>query len=166
VLGDVAGARLLAEYLEYARAGGVPVAASGSGTGSRSAFEADVAARLASLGITLVPQYGVGGYRVDFAAAHPDDPAPVDEPVSADDPAPPPDELAPSADPVPNRDSVTPRTPQAPLAPEVSAARDGSPVLDTRRAPIALPAGDPVPARARQPQTVNRRRRSPVSCRA
>ncbi len=33
------GARLLAEYLEYARAGGVPVAASGSGTGSRSAFE-------------------------------------------------------------------------------------------------------------------------------
>jgi very-short-patch-repair endonuclease len=24
-------------------------------------------------GITVVPQYGVGGYRVDFAAAHPDD---------------------------------------------------------------------------------------------
>jgi len=24
-------------------------------------------------GITVVPQYGVGGYRVDFAATHPDD---------------------------------------------------------------------------------------------
>ena len=78
------GARLLAEYLEYARAGGVPVAASGSGTGSRSAFEADVAARLASLGITLVPQYGVGGYRVDFAAAHPDDPSQMILAVEAD----------------------------------------------------------------------------------
>ena len=38
-------------------------------------FHADVAARLAELGITVVPQYGVGGYRVDFAAAHPDDPS-------------------------------------------------------------------------------------------
>jgi very-short-patch-repair endonuclease len=78
------GARMLAEYLEYARAGGVPVAASGSGNGSRSAFEADVAARLASLGITLVPQYGVGGYRVDFAAAHPDDPSQMILAVEAD----------------------------------------------------------------------------------
>jgi hypothetical protein len=105
-----------------------------------------------------VPQYGVGGYRVDFAAAHPDDPsqmilAPPDDPdladdrVSADDPAPPPDELAPSSDPVYDRDSVAPRAPQARLAWEVSAACDGSPALDTRRAPIALPAGDPAPAR-------------------
>jgi very-short-patch-repair endonuclease len=230
------GARMLAEYLEYARAGGVPVAASGSGTGSRSAFEADVAARLASLGITLVPQYGVGGYRVDFAAAHPDDPSqmilaveadgagyrdsgsvrdrdrlrkehlerlgwrvhrlwstswfsdpeaelaklqaayseavranppappappPVpddpalaDEPVLADDPAAAPDELAPPPDPVPDRTSVTPRTPEAPPtcgpvspAREVSPGRHGSPALDPRRAPIALPAGDPASAR-------------------
>jgi len=29
--------------------------------------------RLAAAGITVVPQYGVGGYRVDFAAAHPQD---------------------------------------------------------------------------------------------
>ena len=29
--------------------------------------------RLAASGITVVPQYGVGGYRVDFAAAHPED---------------------------------------------------------------------------------------------
>ena len=94
------GARLLADYLEYARAGGVPVApvsassggsARGNGRsaadgaaagyapdgsgGDAGAFHADVAARLAQLGITVVPQYGVGGYRVDFAAAHPDDPS-------------------------------------------------------------------------------------------
>src|SRR5262249_42199589 len=69
------GARLLAEYLEYARAGGVPVAPVRPGDGSTGAFQADVAARLAELGITVVPQYGVGGYRVDFAAAHPDDPS-------------------------------------------------------------------------------------------
>jgi very-short-patch-repair endonuclease len=229
------GARLLAEYLEYAGAGGVPVAASGSGAGSASAFEADVAARLASLGITLVPQYGVGGYRVDFAAAHPDDPSqmilaveadgagyrdsgsvrdrdrlrkehlerlgwrvhrlwstswfsdpeaelaklraayteavranppapppPDDPPPPPDDPPPPPDvpapspdDLAPPGDPGRDRTSVTPPSPEAPLtravaplAREVSPGRNRSPALDTRRAPIALPAGAPHPGRA------------------
>ena len=93
------GARLLAEYLEYARAGGVPVAsvpassggvrrrrsrpADGAG-GDAGAFHADVAARLAALGITVVPQYGVGGYRVDFAAAHPDDPSRMILAIEAD----------------------------------------------------------------------------------
>jgi very-short-patch-repair endonuclease len=78
-----AGARLLAEYLEYAAAGGVPVAASGSGS-ELGPFEASVRSRLASLGITVVPQYGVGGYRVDFAAAHPDDPSRMILAVEAD----------------------------------------------------------------------------------
>jgi very-short-patch-repair endonuclease len=78
-----AGARLLAEYLEYASAGGVPVAASGSGR-DLGAFEASVRARLAKLGISVVPQYGVGGYRVDFAAAHPDDPSRMILAVEAD----------------------------------------------------------------------------------
>ena len=92
------GARMLAEYLEYARAGGVPAEAGGvpsdghrggqpdepgamTGTG---AFAANVAARLAELGITVVPQYGVGGYRVDFAAAHPDDPSRMILAIEAD----------------------------------------------------------------------------------
>jgi very-short-patch-repair endonuclease len=101
------GARMLAEYLEYARAGGVPVApvpvspggyvygagqlpetgAAGyaaDGQGDAGAFHADVAARLAELGITVVPQYGVGGYRVDFAAAHPDDPSRMILAIEAD----------------------------------------------------------------------------------
>jgi hypothetical protein len=98
----------------------------------------------------------------------PDDPPLADEPVLADDPAaapdelaPPPDELAPLPDelapppgPLLDRTSVAPRTPEAPptRAPasptrEVSPGRHGSPVLDPRRAPIALPAGDPASAR-------------------
>jgi len=91
------GARMLAEYLEYARAGGVPVApvpVSSGGydqdggrprEGGAGAFHADVAARLAEeLGITVVPQFGVGGYRVDFAAAHPDDPSRMILAIEAD----------------------------------------------------------------------------------
>ena len=99
------GARMLADYLEYARAGGVPVAAGtghahGNGrsaadggaegyapdgsAGDAGEFHADVAARLAELGITVVPQFGVGGYRVDFAAAHPDDPSRMILAIEAD----------------------------------------------------------------------------------
>jgi len=77
-----AGARLLAEYLEYAGSGGTPMAANGAG--AADPFEASVRSRLAEFGITVVPQYGVGGYRVDFAAAHPDDPARMILAVEAD----------------------------------------------------------------------------------
>jgi very-short-patch-repair endonuclease len=77
------GARLLAEYLEYAGSGGTPVAASGAASTS-GPFESNVAARLADLGITVVPQFGVGGYRVDFAAAHPDDPSRMILAIEAD----------------------------------------------------------------------------------
>ncbi len=66
-----AGARLLAEYLDYASSGGSAPAASGAA--DLDPFEADVRDRLAAAGITVVPQYGVGGYRVDFAATHPQD---------------------------------------------------------------------------------------------
>ncbi|MGN6676836.1 MAG: AAA domain-containing protein [Streptosporangiaceae bacterium] len=66
-----AGAKLLADYLEYAGSGGTSSATSGGGV--LNPFEADVRDRLAACGITVVPQYGVGGYRVDFAATHPDD---------------------------------------------------------------------------------------------
>jgi very-short-patch-repair endonuclease len=64
-----AGARLLAEYLDYASSGGS--APEASGVAELNSFEADVRDRLAAAGITVVPQYGVGGYRVDFAATHP-----------------------------------------------------------------------------------------------
>ncbi len=66
-----AGARLLAEYLEYAGSGGTPTIATGGQ--DLSAFETDVRDRLAEWGIRVVPQYGVGGYRIDFAVTHPQD---------------------------------------------------------------------------------------------
>jgi very-short-patch-repair endonuclease len=66
-----AGARLLADYLEYASSGGT--APEASGAAELNPFEADVKERLAACGIAVVPQYGVGGYRVDFAATHPAD---------------------------------------------------------------------------------------------
>jgi very-short-patch-repair endonuclease len=68
-----AGARMLADYLDYAASGGTVSTASGGDAGDLSPFEADVRDRLAECGITVVPQYGVGGYRVDFAATHPGD---------------------------------------------------------------------------------------------
>ena len=64
------GARLLAGYLAYADSGGT--AAEATGGTELNPFEADVRDRLAECGIAVVPQYGVGGYRVDFAAMHPD----------------------------------------------------------------------------------------------
>jgi len=107
------GARLLCDYLEYTDSGGaVPGGTAGSragGTagsgmagsstvpggwatrtgsagqqGSLSPFEADVAQRLVELGITVVPRYGVGGYRVDFAAAHPAEPGRMVLAIEAD----------------------------------------------------------------------------------
>jgi very-short-patch-repair endonuclease len=77
-----AGARMLADYLEYAGSGGTAVGASGGA--EPSPFEADVRDRLAACGITVVPQYGVGGYRVDFAATHPEDPGRMVLAIEAD----------------------------------------------------------------------------------
>ncbi|MBO0775964.1 MAG: DNA helicase, partial [Actinobacteria bacterium] len=78
------GARLLRDYLEYASAGGAGVSGQTAHTDELSPFEADVAARLAGCGITIVPRYGVGGYRVDFAAAHPADPGRMVLAIEAD----------------------------------------------------------------------------------
>jgi very-short-patch-repair endonuclease len=55
-----------------------------AGAGEANPFEASVRTRLAEYGITVVPQYGVGGYRVDFAAAHPEDPSRMILAVEAD----------------------------------------------------------------------------------
>jgi very-short-patch-repair endonuclease len=77
-----AGARMLADYLEYAGSGGT--ASGASGAGELDPFEKDVRDRLAACGITVVPQYGVGGYRVDFAATHPQDPGRMVLAIEAD----------------------------------------------------------------------------------
>jgi very-short-patch-repair endonuclease len=79
------GAKLLRDYLEYTDSGGEAVA---SGPAPRNtgltSFEADVAQRLVDLGISVVPRYGVGGYRVDFAAAHPAEPGRMVLAIEAD----------------------------------------------------------------------------------
>ena len=77
-----AGARMLADYLDYASSGGS--AQEASGAAELDSFEAHVRDRLAAAGITVVPQYGVGGYRVDFAAVHPDDPGRMVLAIEAD----------------------------------------------------------------------------------
>jgi very-short-patch-repair endonuclease len=77
-----AGARMLADYLDYASSGGSAQPASGAA--ELDPFEADVRERLAQAGITVVPQYGVGGYRVDFAATHPSDPTRMVLAIEAD----------------------------------------------------------------------------------
>jgi len=77
-----AGARMLADYLDYASSGGS--AQEASGAAELDSFEASVRDRLAAAGITVVPQYGVGGYRVDFAAVHPDDPGRMVLAIEAD----------------------------------------------------------------------------------
>jgi very-short-patch-repair endonuclease len=68
---------------EAAGPGAIDPAAAGSGR-DLGAFEASVRTHLARLGISVVPQYGVGGYRVDFAAAHPDDPSRMILAIEAD----------------------------------------------------------------------------------
>ncbi|MFI6478245.1 DUF4011 domain-containing protein [Nonomuraea sp. NPDC050663] len=57
------------------------------GADALDAFEAGVRDRLALFGITVVPQYGVGGFRVDFVATHPRDPERVVLAIEADGPS-------------------------------------------------------------------------------
>jgi very-short-patch-repair endonuclease len=79
-----AGARLLCEFLAYADAGGTATggpAADGTGL---DPFDADIQRRLRESGITVVPRYGVGGYRVDFAAVHPGEPGRMVLAIEAD----------------------------------------------------------------------------------
>ena len=79
-----AGARLLCDYLEYTDSGGAAAGEPAPQHTGLSPFEADVAERLAEQGITVVPRYGVGGYRVDFAAAHPAEPGRMVLAIEAD----------------------------------------------------------------------------------
>jgi very-short-patch-repair endonuclease len=62
---------MLRRYLEAAQADGDPSAV-GRMTGHElNGFEHDIAQRLVAHGIPVYPQWGVAGYRIDFALAHP-----------------------------------------------------------------------------------------------
>jgi very-short-patch-repair endonuclease len=66
-----AGVQMLRAYLQFAASGGQNL---GERTHDRPAlnpFEISVRDRLAAAGLPLTAQYGVAGYWIDFAAAHP-----------------------------------------------------------------------------------------------
>ena len=67
------GVELLRQYLEYAASGGQEL---GSSTHDvpLNPFELSVQRGLRRRGIPATPQFGVSGYRIDFACAHPDQP--------------------------------------------------------------------------------------------
>ena len=67
------GVELLRQYLEFATTGGNEL----GGTLSNeplNPFELDILHQLEKRGIPVTPQYGVSGYRLDFACAHPNQP--------------------------------------------------------------------------------------------
>ena len=66
------GVELLRKYLEYATSGGENLGADLSEE-PLNAFELSIKDGLERRGIPVTPQYGVSGYRIDFACAHPDE---------------------------------------------------------------------------------------------
>jgi very-short-patch-repair endonuclease len=78
------GAKMLRAYLEFAASGG-EFLGSGLTVGPElNPFEIDVRNRLTRAGVPLVAQYGVSGYRIDFAAAHPREPGRMVLAIEAD----------------------------------------------------------------------------------
>ena len=77
------GVDLLRQYLEYAASGGENL---GSGVLDvpLNPFELAVKDGLDRRGIPVAPQYGVSGYRIDFACAHPDKPGRMVLAIEAD----------------------------------------------------------------------------------
>ena len=67
------GVRMLRDYIEYAAGGGRKLGGVVNAPPLNS-FEIDIKTRLEKRGLNLQPQYGVSGYRIDFAAMHPDEP--------------------------------------------------------------------------------------------
>lgn len=65
------GAKMLRGYLAYAESGGSDLGNVAKDKPELNPFERDVEARLRSVGILLIPQYGCSGYWIDFAAQHP-----------------------------------------------------------------------------------------------
>ncbi len=68
------GVQLLRLYLEYVDAQGAILPSPYTPAGVQNDFEADVFEALSGRGVPLVPQWGTSGYRIDFAAQHPQQP--------------------------------------------------------------------------------------------
>ena len=59
------------QYLRYVKSGGTDLGDLSIESVPMNAFEQDIYDALIDRGIGLVPQYGVSGYRLDFAVQHP-----------------------------------------------------------------------------------------------
>ena len=77
------GVEFLRLYLEFAASSGTEIGSSLSNL-PLNAFELDVRDRLTEKGIPVTPQYGVSGFRIDFACAHPDQPGRMVLAIEAD----------------------------------------------------------------------------------
>lgn len=64
------GVELLRRYLKYAESGGSDLDGAEANP-QLNAFEIDVKYRLEQAGLTVIPQYGTSGFRIDFAIPHP-----------------------------------------------------------------------------------------------
>ena len=80
---EARGVELLRQYLEFADSGGLHLKETAR-EAPLNAFELDVMNRLSNRGIPVIPQYGVAGYRIDFACQHPDYPGRMVLAVEAD----------------------------------------------------------------------------------
>ena len=78
-LNDI-GPRMLKDYLLYAESGGGNLGRRTRVKPQMNAFERDIYEALTNEGLRLTPQYGDSGYRIDFAAMHPERPG---EPILA-----------------------------------------------------------------------------------
>lgn len=77
------GVELLRQYLEFAASGGTEMGGSLSDE-PLNAFELNILRQLERRGVPVVPQYGVAGYRLDFACGHPDQPGRMVLAIEAD----------------------------------------------------------------------------------
>ena len=77
------GVDLLRQYLEYAASGGENLGSDVLDV-PLNPFELSIKDGLDRRGIPVTPQYGVSGYRIDFACAHPDEPGRMILAIEAD----------------------------------------------------------------------------------
>ncbi|HEV7825453.1 MAG TPA: AAA domain-containing protein [Mycobacteriales bacterium] len=69
-----AGFALMYRFLRFMASGGTELTGGADRDRALNPFEVDVRDRLTAAGLDLVPQLGVGSYRLDFAVRHPDHP--------------------------------------------------------------------------------------------
>jgi very-short-patch-repair endonuclease len=68
------GTLFLRDYLIYARSGGLILGRADNSAPPLNPFEKSIQRALEAEGLELVPQHGVGRFRIDFAVRHPSDP--------------------------------------------------------------------------------------------